>query len=235
MGNEITKNGERGLSEKRAEELFRPGYAMKVAKKLNGPGWFAALGMYTLGVCALTIHFMDKPVPKSQDLKVLASLSEEVQGLRLQLIVQDEDLRKERNEIRREMRSREKDLKEEIQRNIDRLGQTLRKEERSYPKQQASLPRSVAATSKENGKVLVYNEVNKDVLQKKQEIELKRLKKELEERKNAYLSNADLTDPEQQKLFADLKDDSILEIERLRSTHNEQLTQFRKQSYIVMD
>lgn len=231
MAKEITKNGQRGLKEKSCEGLFRPGYAMKVAKKLNGLGWFAALSFYTLGVCALTMHFMEKPRGQSHDLRALASLSEEVQGLRLQMNIQNEQWRKDL----REKRSMEKSLKEEIKINIDRLGQTLKNERKAFPISETHLSRTVATAPNKKGKVLIYNEVNKDVLQKKQEIELKRLKAEFEKRKNAYLLNADLTDPTQQRLLADLKDNAVIEIERLRSTHNEQLTQFRKQSYIVMD
>ncbi len=61
MRKDLIKKKSQAVKEKLSKDLHRPSYAMKVAKKLNGLGWFAAVSMYTVGVAALTLHFMGRP------------------------------------------------------------------------------------------------------------------------------------------------------------------------------
>lgn len=223
MNKEVIKRKTQDLK-KLGQELHRPGYVMKVAKKLNAFGWFAAIGLYTLGVAALTLHFMGPPKRQGSSYQAISSLNKELGHLRAQ--VRDQSLLLERRD--REARARVKDIRDEVVAQFNKL--------RTQQEEPARRAASVALKApKAKGNVFLYSEVNKDVLQKKQEIELKRLKKSLLTKQETFLKEADLTDPAQQEAYTRLRDDAEIEIERMRSLHNEELSKFRKQRYLVMD
>lgn len=222
----LKPQGEKSLSD------YRPGYALRITKKLNPLGYFAIGAIYTLAVIITTINVM-----KGQ--KTQRGLSYSEDKIKEEILAEIRSMKNKGNpqEMNRNLNNHlehfRNDLIQEVNRiNIKYVDMLERNKNSSFSAFNQRVPASV---QNKQGKTMIYNQQNANVLRFRQNKEYKRLKEKFQQEKEKLVKALDLNNPGDQKRLKDFEDKVDITLYEMKQHHWMLRDKFREQQYIVTD
>lgn len=233
---QLTKGPDGKISKQQYGEVgnHRPGYGLKITKKLNPFAYLVIGSIYTAAVVFTTLNIakpdrVDRGFSYSET-KIKEEVLQEVKNYNST----NAKIRVDNQMTNQLERFRDEMIAEVNRMNIKYIEMLENSESMKTKTIRDLADREPASVKIQKGKPIIYSKANLNVLKFVHRKEYKRAKHDYKIKRQNFMSKLDLTKISDQEKLKDFEDEMDISLYELRQKHTAQREEFEKNRYIVV-